>query len=828
MAKTRIHLLCNAHLDPVWLWEWEEGAAEAISTFRVAADLIEQFPGFIFNHNEVTLYKWVEEYEPVLFKRIQRLVRQGKWHIMGGWYLQPDCNMPSGESFVRQILVGKRYFKEKFGVEPTTAINFDPFGHSRGLPQILAKAGYDSYLFCRPGQDDCALPADDFTWVGYDGTEITASRVVGWYNSPLGKAHEKIAERMKNHPKRDFSLLLWGVGNHGGGPSRDDLTKITKLIEQADDFEIVHSTSDAYFAELHKKVKRLPKHKRDLNPWGVGCYTSQIRIKQKHRLLENEIYATEKMVTTAACQGLMKYPRQDLYDALCDLLVGEFHDILPGSSIQPVEDASLRLFDHALEKLSRIKARAFFSLASGQPKAKEGKIPILVYNPHPYPVRTTIECEFQLPDSRWDGTFTLPTVWQKRKQIPAQCEKELSNLCLDWRKRMVFEAELAPSSMNRFDCRHDQVLESKPEPALKERNGRIVFKTDELNVVINTKTGLIDRYRANGVDYLEANAFWPLVMKDDEDPWGMRVKSFRKSAGKFKLMSRKEGTTFSGVVKGVLPSVRVIEDGDVRTVVEAVMRYGDSFICQHYKLPKRGTEIEVQTRVHWNEKDKMLKLSIPTRCRGAAYVGQTAYGIADLPADGNEAVAQKWVAAVDRKSNKAITVVNDGIYGSDFVDGELRLSLLRSPAFSGHPFWDRLIVVQDRYLPRIDQGERLYRFWFNGGKVRQRLDAVDREALVRNEKPFALSFYPPGQGSKPKTGPTLSDNVVQITAMKYAENGRDIIVRLFEPTGKKRSTTLRLPFVPMSVKVDLKGFEIKTLKINPRTKKASEVNLLER
>ena len=183
---------------------------------------------------------------------------------------------------------------------------------------------------------------------------------------------------------------------------------------------------------------------------------------------------------------------------------------------------------------------------------------------------------------------------------------------------------------------------------------------------------------------------------------------------------------------------------------------------------------------------------------------------------------------MDKKSNKAVTVINDGVYGSNFADGELRLSLLRSPAFSGHPFWDRLIVVQDRYLPRIDQGERLYRFWFNAGKVCQRLDAVDREALVRNEKPFALSFYPPGQGSKPKSGPTLSDNAVQITAMKCAENGRDIIVRLFEPTGKKRSTTLRLPFVSMSMKVDMKGFEIKTLKINPRTKKVCEVNLLEK
>ena len=136
-----IYLICNAHIDPVWQWEWEEGAAETISTFRTAADLCEEFDGFVFNHNEAMLYRWIEEYEPQLFSRIQRLVQEGRWHIMGGWYLQPDCNMLSGESHIRQIESGLRYFKEKFGAWPKTAIGFDAFGHTRGLVQILKKSG---------------------------------------------------------------------------------------------------------------------------------------------------------------------------------------------------------------------------------------------------------------------------------------------------------------------------------------------------------------------------------------------------------------------------------------------------------------------------------------------------------------------------------------------------------------------------------------------------------------------------------------------------------------------------------------------------------------
>lgn len=142
----RVHLICNAHLDPVWLWRWQEGCTEALSTFRTAEAFTEEFPDFVFNHNEAILYEWVKENEPELFARIQQKVKEGKWHIMGGWYLQPDCNMPNGESIIRNISEGHRFFEKEFGVRPTTAINFDSFGHSVGLVQILNQAGYDTYV----------------------------------------------------------------------------------------------------------------------------------------------------------------------------------------------------------------------------------------------------------------------------------------------------------------------------------------------------------------------------------------------------------------------------------------------------------------------------------------------------------------------------------------------------------------------------------------------------------------------------------------------------------------------------------------------------------
>ncbi len=823
----KIHLVCNAHLDPVWLWEWEEGAAEAISTFRVAADFCEKYDGFVFNHNEVTLYSWVEEYEPALFKRIQKLVKGGRWHIMGGWYLQPDCNMPSGESFVRQILLGREYFKAKFGKVPTTAINFDPFGHTRGLVQILAKSGYDSYLFCRPGQDDCSLPEGGlFKWEGYDGSEVMALRSFAMYPTLRGDARNRVEQLFAQH-KGGPGLVLWGVGNHGGGPSRIDLENLNALISERDDVKIAHSTPEAFFGDVAKAGKKLPTHSGDLNRWAVGCYTSQIRIKQMHRQLENELYSTEKMLTAAWSAGLLKYPAEDLKEAMQDLAEAEFHDILPGTSIQPVELTSIRLMNHALEKLSRIKARAFFALSAGQKVAADGEIPILVYNPHPFAVKTIVECEFQLADQNHsESEFTAGVVLQNGKEVPTQFEKELSNLNLDWRKRVVFSAELAPSQMNRFDCRL-QVLPQKPQPKLTESKGKIRFKTSELDVVINTRTGLMDRYRVNGLDCLAHKACQMLVIRDDEDPWGMRVSKFRKVMGRFKLMSREEGTAFSGVTSGSLPSVRVIEDGPVRSVIEAVFRYNDSYLVQHYKLPKQGTEIELATRVVWAEKDKMLKLSLPTPDVESVVRGQVAYGADDLLCDGTELVTQKWTAVVSKKKDLALTCIDDGIYGCDFAKGELRITLLRSPGYSAHPIYERPIMPQDRFSPRIDQGERFYRFWLNGGKVAQRTAAIDREALGRNERPMTVSFFPSGQGQAVKPFVTLSDNVVQLSAVKKAQQGNSVILRLFEPTGRARKTTVTLPSAKMKKTVSLGKFEVKTLKVDLNKRTWTETDLME-
>jgi alpha-mannosidase len=396
---------------------------------------------------------------------------------------------------------------------------------------------------------------------------------------------------------------------------------------------------------------------------------------------------------------------------------------------------------------------------------------------------------------------------------------------MDWRKRVVFSAGLEPSSMNRFDCRVLQPTHSKAEGrGIAET---FLFESEQISVLINGSTGLVDSYRVDGVEFVGKNAFAPIVIQDSADPWGMKARRFGRPLGRFQLLSPQEGAELSGIPGSNLESVRIIEDGEVRTVVEAVFGYNRSTLCQRYFLPKGGTELGVELRVYWNEKDKMLKWILPCPWSSARCIRQVAFGSEELPGDGEEAVFQKWAALVSDPEKKALTCINDGIYGLDFSGEELRFSLLRSPAYSALPSEGELEMPKDRFLPRIDQGERTFTFWVRGGDLEQRLQQVGREAAVHNEPPFLLPFHPAGRRNKVQPLIELHDEVIELSAFKQAHTSEDFIVRLFEPTGKSRSTVMELPCLGIRKKLHMKGFEVKTYKLSPEAGTLEEVSLPE-
>ena len=814
-----VYMICNAHIDPVWQWEWEEGAAETLSTFRVAADFCEEFDGFVFNHNEAMLYRWVEEYEPALFARIQRLVREGRWHIMGGWYLQPDCNMPSGESFVRQIESGLSYFQEKFGVRPTTAVSVDAFGHTRGLVQILKKTGFDSYLFCRPWASFQDLPEGVFDWVGYDGSRVMAYRINDSYASPLGKAAEKIetAARRSDAP---IEVCLWGVGDHGGGPSRQDLQAIARLTErlQKEGIRLLHATPEQYFAAEAAKGDSRPAFSGELNPWAPGCYTSQIQIKLRHRRLENDLYAAEKLCTAAAATGRMAYPAAELTEAQTDLLTVQFHDMLPGTCIQAGEDMALRQLSHGQELLSRVRARAFFALAAGQAPAVEGEIPILACNPHLYPLEGDFTCEMSLWDQNWKPEFSMPQVLDEQgKPLPTQCEKEASNLSLDWRKRVVFHATLPPLSVARFGCRYES-LPKKPVPTLPAEGDHFVFTGGRIAVRINRRTGCLDSYTVDGVAYLKPGALRLEVIQDDGDPWGMLVTSFPKKCGCFRVMSPAASGAFSGT-DGPLDGVRVIEDGAVRTVVEAVLQYRHSRAVVQYVLSKLHPYVDVRVRLQWMEIQRMVKLRLPPAGKLTECIGQEAFGEESLPLTGRENVSGSYLMAVS--GDRCVGLINNGVHGSSVQNGALGVTLIRSPAYCAHPIADRPLLPQDRFTPHADQGERLYEFRLLGGETAAVRRELPRLAESFSQPPMLLSFFPAAAKETAATPSApllwLTGDPVTVSALKPARDGAGYILRLFNASPAPAQAALHTGCPETAIPVSFTPYEVKTLRLTGDT-----------
>ena len=831
--KPTVHLVCNAHLDPVWLWEWEEGAAEALSTFRVAADFCESHAEFVFVHGEAVLYQWIEEYEPALFERIRRLVKEGKWAIGSGWYLQPDVNMPSGESIVRQIQVGRRYFADRFDVRNTVAYNFDSFGHSRGLVQILSKAGYIGYVHCRPlpASMKPKLPGRTYRWIGFDGSEVVGQHSLVWYMSLRGCAAQHTREALE-HPERrpDLpTLVLWGIGNHGGGASREDLDDLGRLRAETTDERIEHSSPEAYFDELLSRSPDLPDVAHSVRHVFRGCYTSMALVKQRHRELENAYYSTEMLVTQAWAQGLLAdYPASDLAEALRDLLFCEFHDILPGSSIPQVEASALRRMEHGLEILSRLRARAFFALAAEEPKARPGEVPVFFANPHPWAVEDVFSCEVNMPDQRWvKDLFCKPVVRVNGRPVPAQAEQEAGNLSLEWRKRVAFRAKLRPAAMNRVSISFEDTT-VPPPPSPTRENGCLILSGEGLTVAINERTGLLDSVLVEGKEVVAKGAGRIVCIEDGYDPWSTPAPRLTRVRGRFRLMSRRDANILRGFPEERTPAVALIEDGPVRSIVEAVFGYGHSAAVVRYAVPKQGRDVDIEVRVRNAEKACMLKVELPLAFTVEQALTQTVYGRETVALDGSEQVGQQWVAALPAGGDDlAMGILNDGTYGFDATSRRLRLNLLRSPLYAHLPVMTKEVETRDRAQPFIDQGERSFRFRLVFDQAPTLLRRIERLAQNFNQPPTAIGYFPPGEDRarrRPCVG--LSGETVVLTAMKKAEDSDRVVLRLFEPTGKAASVTLRWRGGPPR-RLSFGPFEIKTLYLDPETGKAEEGSLIE-
>jgi alpha-mannosidase len=845
--RPRIHLICNAHLDPVWQWRWEEGASEAISTFRTAAEILNEHPSLIFCHNEAVLYRWVERLAPSLFREIRRLVRAGRWTISGGWFLQPDANLPGIESLIRQIEEGRTYFRVKFGAVPRVAYNFDSFGHGGGLPQVLRQAGYELYVFMRPQESDRSLPSDLLRWRGVDGTIIPAYRLaVGLYHTEYGNIEERLKAGV------DFALKLgrdvpvfWGIGDHGGGATRADLEKIDAFIAREKRVQIFHSTPERFWRAVRTAAKNAPIVEGDLQRCFPGCYTSLSRIKREEAAnLAGIVQAESQRAATWWLFG-QKFPDRKIEAVWRSHLFNDFHDILPGSCVEPAERDALDLYGKAAAEARMLKLEA--AAAWAWTCRDRAKIPLTVLNANPALRRIPVEAEFMIEHRpKWKGLWSVRLEEVGGRDVVCQEEQPEALLPFNgWRRKIVFMAEL-PGVGAAFYKIIPEEHDSGEEPRLpeylhesdadlwiagdcfplekKERSKRKETERDpgfasSPAVRVGRRSGLLESLRSGGVDCLAGGVPRAIVVDDPGDSWGTDGRSYGDIVGEFEPAA----------------SARIVERGPVRTIVESEWTCLRSRIVLSTLIYPSWPVVEFRLRLLWNEERKRLILSFPTRLKAKEILCGIPGGAIRRPADGEEHVHGRWClveGALDTGA-AAFGIAHPGFHGISLRDGEIRLSVLRSSAYCHEQGFK---LRSDRAYRFADQGVHECRLAVTAGKpeeIRGFLSALSdylaAPPVVYAHLPFggrtlkrrksAVSVSSEGMTDLPAAFLSASVPNVRLLACRRSADGKALLVRFQESAGRrtKARVTIDRPVgaagEPIVVAARFNPYEIKTFRV---------------
>ncbi|MGE5139491.1 MAG: alpha-mannosidase, partial [Rudaea sp.] len=573
MNDKKLYMIGNAHLDPVWLWQWQEGFQEIKATFRSALDRMNEYPEFVFTSSSAAYYEWIEHNDPAMFEEIKRRVAEGRWQIVGGWWVEPDANLPSGESFVRQALYGQRYFRDKLGVTARTGYSVDSFGHAGTLPQILKKSGLDYYVFLRPGAHEKGLSAPLFRWESDDGSQVLAFRIPYEYCTS-GEDIEKHVRRCAAELKSPLNRVMcfYGVGNHGGGPTRKNIESIRRLRECADLPELVFSSPDRFFADVESDNANLPVVHHDLQNHARGCYSAHSAVKRWNRQAENLLATAEKFASIAARVTGQPYPAADLRQAWKAVLFNQFHDILAGTSIEAAYEDARNGYGEAAGLASRALNHAVQSLAWNIRIApEEGSQPLVVFSPHAWQSKTNVELEF----GKWsdgnrlvdDGGHNVPVQLAQ----PQGSAKERSRLC--------FVADLPPLGYRLYRVTSTPVPERRQGTELPLIATDATLENEYLRLEIDPLSGCIGSLydkRAN-VQVFEREAARAVVLQDESDTWSHNTFRYDCPAGEFRPRR-----------------VRLVEHGPVRAVIRVESEYGASLLVQDFTLYRELDQVDVR------------------------------------------------------------------------------------------------------------------------------------------------------------------------------------------------------------------------------------------
>ena len=811
--KYTLYMIGHGHIDPVWLWPWTEGVSVVHSTFRSALDRMNESPDMVFVSSSAQFYQWVAENDPVMLEEIKQRIREGRWNVVGGWWVEPDVNSPSGEALVRQGLYGQRTLEKLLGLRAKVAFNADSFGHPGTLPQIIRKQGMENYVFMRPDLNEKPIPADLFWWESPDGSRVLTYRIQESYNADreLNRRFENILKLAPSQPMTDF-MAFFGVGDHGGGPTKENIRSIDALKAEKDAPVIQYSTIDRYFDDVRAKNLNLPIVKDDLQHHAVGCYSADVEIKKNNRLSEYALVTAEKITAVGSIIWNAHYPKEKLTDAWKRVLLFQFHDSLAGSSVmqhtQDAREGHLYALDIAHTTLTMAMQKLEWQIPSEDPESEY----LVVFNPHAWDVKTNVEYDMNNKPN--------PLITDDTGQVlPAQIVQAQS---VTGRRRYLFNTVIPAMGYRQIRIRRG---DSVPESKVSAEGNTLENEFFRISFSVDGQIGIFDKEAGREVFKGGATGCKGVIIDDPSDTWSHEVRDFLKdTTGPYRYTTKGEIGSFGHA------TLKTLENGPLRAAIRVRNTYGDSDLTIDWLLTAGSRNIEARVRLNWHEKLKMVKFSFPVDVDTPTATYEVPYGSIVRQTNGEEDPGQRWIDVTGQRSANTygLTVFNDAKYGYSIHDSDMRITVSRSTPYAHHG---------PRQLSQMDPDGNCY--WQDQGIQTFRLLLTPHQGAWQdiNAPRIAEEFIAPPvavyqgihKGTLSKSGSFLSvdaPNVI-VSAVKLSEEQNDGIIRLVETMGKETTFTLRFPSVYFEWSGKINAFEIKTLRMNTQTGNIREVNLLE-
>ncbi len=816
-AAKQYEMICvsHAHIDMNWMWRFDETVAITLDTFETMLRLMEEYPKFTFSQSQASVYKIVEDHAPDMLEEIKTRVHEGRWEVSASTWVETDKNMPSGESLARHILYTKRYLSRLLDLDPDTLrLDYEPdtFGHSLNVPEILASGGVEFYYHCRGADDE-----NIYRWEAPSGRSILVYREPLWYNAAIEPKMASYVPGFCTKYGMKTMLKVYGVGDHGGGPTRRDIERILDMQEWPVFPSIRFGTYAEYYQQVRAVADKLPVVRGERNFIFTGCYTSQSRIKMANRVGEAALNESEALSALASVKAGRNYNRDGFFAAWRNLLFNQFHDIIPGSGVIDTREHAMGLFQNALAVAGTEKTQAMRGITkqiNTAAMAKLGDISdtvsegagvgfgvdafgvsqtsrgaginrvFTVFNSALCPRSETVEVIVW----DWQGdTSRLVVKDESGDEVPHQLlEAGTNHYWGHTYVKLLIQAEVRSCGYSTYLVTEDPNMEPRKAWPLQprvERRPDLILENDQIKATFDSVSlallSLVDKSTGQELIDKKRSAAFRLIQ---EDPGaGMTswivgtyasVEPLVKNA-KFKNTHKLVG--------------QFLHKPELRQVLAYEIEFERSKLEVTVSLDKGSRSLRFDVECDWHEVGKpgryvpQLNFFAPVSYNCSAYKYDVPFGTIERPSLNMDVPANSFAVALGQQAKAALMVTTDSKYGFRGVDNGIGVSLIRS-SFDPDPY------------PEYG----IHRFTLNLSAVSQ---TAPNKQLIQHAynlnhplTPYSASIQ---AGSLPLSDSLirLEEGGVAVSSVKMLEDGEDsgqtLLVRLYAVEGKDTGVRLR-------------------------------------